>query len=98
MLDCLDRHAGVATYNLGTGGGHSVLEMVRAFEAASGQTIPYRIMRRRPGDIAACYASVRRAEAELGWRAKRTIAQMCADTWRWQSNAATLALQDERET
>ena len=76
---------GVVTYNLGTGRGTSVLEMVRAFERASGTTIPYQIVARRPGDIAACYADASLAEAELGWTARRDIAQMCADSWRWQT-------------
>jgi UDP-glucose 4-epimerase len=73
------------TLNLGTGRGHSVLEMVRAFEAASGRTVPYDIVARRPGDVAICYADVSRARELLGWRATRGLAEMCADTWRWQS-------------
>ncbi|MES2317544.1 MAG: UDP-glucose 4-epimerase GalE [Pseudomonadota bacterium] len=76
---------GVVTYNLGTGRGNSVLEMVRAFESASGKPVPYQIVDRRPGDIAACYADPSKAEAELGWKAGRDIAQMCADSWRWQT-------------
>ncbi|MES2016644.1 MAG: UDP-glucose 4-epimerase GalE [Pseudomonadota bacterium] len=76
---------GVVTYNLGTGRGNSVLEMVRAFERASGKTIPYQIVARRPGDIAACYADPGLAQSELGWTAQRDIAQMCADSWRWQT-------------
>ncbi len=76
---------GVVTYNLGTGRGNSVLEMVRAFERASGKSVPYQIVARRPGDIAACYADPALAKAELGWSAERDIAQMCADSWRWQS-------------
>jgi UDP-glucose 4-epimerase len=77
---------GVVTYNLGTGRGNSVLEMVRAFERASGKAVPYQIVARRPGDIAACYADPSLAERELGWKASRDIAQMCADSWRWQSH------------
>jgi len=77
--------AGVFTYNLGTGRGNSVLEMVCAFEAASGQPVPYRIVARRAGDIAACYADASLAERELGWKAERDVGQMCADAWRWQS-------------
>lgn len=77
---------GVVTYNLGTGRGNSVLEMVRAFEAASGRPVPYQVVARRPGDIAACYADVALAERELGWKAERGIADMCADSWRWQSS------------
>ena len=76
---------GVVTYNLGTGQGNSVLDMVRAFERASGAAVPYRVVARRPGDIAACYADPGLAQAELGWKAERDIAQMCADSWRWQS-------------
>jgi UDP-glucose 4-epimerase len=59
--------------------------MVRAFERASGKSVPYQIVARRPGDIAACYADPSLAKAELGWTAERDIAQMCADSWRWQS-------------
>ncbi len=76
---------GVVTYNLGTGRGNSVLEMVGAFERASGKSVPYQIVARRPGDIAACYADPSLAERELGWKAERDVAQMCADSWRWQS-------------
>jgi UDP-glucose 4-epimerase len=84
-LDKLAAGPGIVTYNLGTGRGNSVLEMVRAFEQASGRPVPYRIVARRPGDIAACYADAGLAERELGWKAERGIAQMCADAWRWQS-------------
>ena len=84
-LDKLATGAGVYTYNLGTGRGNSVLEMVRAFEQASGKPIPYQIVARRPGDIARCYADPTRARDELGWTAQRDIAQMCADAWRYQS-------------
>jgi UDP-glucose 4-epimerase len=71
--------------NLGTGQGCSVLEMLRALEKASGKTIPYRITNRRPGDIAVCYADTSLAQKLLGWRARRTLADMCTDAWRWQS-------------
>mgnify|MGYP000940908038 FL=1 len=71
--------------NLGTGQGYSVLEMLHAFEKAAGKTIPYQIKDRRPGDIAACYADPTLAEKMLGWTARRTLTDMCADTWRWQS-------------
>ena len=71
--------------NLGTGRGYSVLEMLHAFEKASGKTIIYQITDRRPGDIAACYADPTRAKELLGWTARRTLTDMCADTWRWQS-------------
>ncbi|MBZ2206837.1 UDP-glucose 4-epimerase GalE [Massilia soli] len=76
---------GVVTYNLGTGRGNSVLEMVRAFEQACGKPIPYKIVDRRPGDIAKCYADPVRAQTELDWKAERDVAQMCADAWRYQS-------------
>lgn len=75
----------VRAWNLGTGNGSSVLDMVHAFEAASGRPVPYEIVSRRAGDLAVCYADPTRAEAELGWRAELGIEQMCADTWRWQS-------------
>ena len=81
----LQTHAECLTVNLGTGTGYSVLEMVRAFEQASGRPVPYRIAARRPGDIASCYAEPKQALALLGWRAERGLDAMCADTWRWQS-------------
>jgi UDP-glucose 4-epimerase len=84
-LDKLNQEPGVFTYNLGTGKGYSVLEMVHAFEQASGKPVPYQIVPRRPGDIASCYADVSLAEKDLGWKAERNIQQMCADTWRWQT-------------
>ncbi|MFN3414693.1 MAG: UDP-glucose 4-epimerase GalE [Caldimonas sp.] len=73
------------TVNLGTGQGYSVLQVIRAFEQASGRTIPYRIVARRPGDVAACYADPTQARRLLGWVARRDLATMCADAWRWQS-------------
>lgn len=73
------------TVNLGTGRGYSVLEVVRAFEAASGRQLPYQLMPRRPGDIAQCYADPSLAQQLLGWHAKRSLEEMCADSWRWQS-------------
>lgn len=73
------------TYNLGTGRGYSVLEVVKAFEAASGVTIPYQLSPRRPGDIAECYADPALAADELGWRAEFDLARMVTDSWRWQS-------------
>jgi len=83
-LDWLPQHKGVHTFNLGTGRGTSVLEAVREFEAASGKPVPYRIMDRRPGDIARCYADASRAERELGWKAQRGFKEMCRDAWNWQ--------------
>jgi UDP-glucose 4-epimerase len=84
-LDKLATAPGVVTYNLGTGRGNSVLEMVQAFEKACGKPIPYQVVARRPGDIAKCYADPSRARDELGWTAERDIAQMCADSWRYQT-------------
>ena len=84
-LRVLAEKEGVLTANLGTGQGYSVLDVVRAFEAASGRRIPYRIVGRRPGDIAACYADASRAKLLLGWQAQLGIEEMCRDAWRWQS-------------
>ena len=76
---------GLLTVNLGTGLGHSVLEVVRAFEAASGRTIAHRIVARRPGDVAEVYADASLATSALGWKAERGIDEMCRDAWNWQS-------------
>jgi UDP-glucose 4-epimerase len=84
-LQALNERAGVNVWNLGTGTGYSVLEMVRAFEQVSGQSVPYEIVARRPGDIAQCWADAGKAERELGWKAERGLPEMMADTWRWQS-------------
>ncbi|UCD65597.1 MAG: UDP-glucose 4-epimerase GalE [Deltaproteobacteria bacterium] len=84
-LEKLATDPGLVTYNLGTGKGYSVLEMVNAFAKAAGKDIPYRIVDRRPGDIASCYADPTKAERELSWKATRDIDAMCADTWRWQT-------------
>lgn len=78
--------SGLSVYNLGTGKGYSVLEVVKNFEEASGISIPYVIKERRPGDIAECYADSSKAEAELGWKAEYGIKEMCEDSWRWQKN------------
>lgn len=83
-LEHLD-HPQCVAVNLGAGEGLSVLDVVHAFESASGRAIPYTIAPRRPGDVASCYADTSLALARFGWRAERTLAQMCADTWRWQS-------------
>jgi UDP-glucose 4-epimerase len=87
-LEALSRsEAGLCTaINLGTGVGYSVLDMVKAFEAASGKPVPYQVQARRPGDIAACYSNPLLAEQLLGWRATRDLQTMCADAWRWQSH------------
>ena len=77
---------GVEAYNLGTGRGYSVLELVSAFEKVTGIKIPYKIVDRRPGDVAICYADPTKAKEELGWVATRGIEEMCRDAWRWQSN------------
>ena len=77
--------AGASIYNLGTGSGTSVLEIIKAFSKAFGRDLPYEIKPRRAGDIAACYADCSKAERELGWRAELSIEQACADSWRWQS-------------
>lgn len=83
-LEHMLRHREMLTLNLGTGSGVSVLEMVRAFERASGRTVPYQIVERRPGDVARCWADASLAETTLGWRATRGLAEMCRDLWRWQ--------------
>ena len=95
VLDLADGHVaalkystgkpGVHVFNLGTGRGQSVLEMLAAFEQACGRSLPHVIAARRPGDVAACWADPAKAERELGWAAKLSVADMCADTWRWQS-------------
>ena len=80
----LDRLGECLTVNLGTGNGYSVLEIVRAFEKASGKSVPYKVAPRRPGDVASCYADPGYALKSLGWRAARGLEDMCADAWRWQ--------------
>ena len=75
---------GITAYNLGTGRGYSVLELVNNFEAVSGVKVPYTISERRPGDIAECYADVQKAYLELGWKAEKDILDMCKDSWNWQ--------------
>jgi UDP-glucose 4-epimerase len=87
-VNAVSARPGVLTVNLGTGRGYSVLEMVRAFAAASGARVPYRIAARRPGDVAQCYADTALARSALGWEARLGIEAMCADTWRWQQSAA----------
>ncbi len=84
-LNKLTSHPGLITINLGTGRGYSVLELVRAFERASGRTVPVRFVDRRPGDIAACFADPSLAKSVLNWRAERDLNVMCEDIWRWQS-------------
>ena len=83
-LDALDSTNSILTVNLGTGTGYSVLDMIKAFEDASGKQIPYRVVGRRAGDIAQCYADPAYASKALNWRAELGVDDMCADTWRWQ--------------
>ncbi|RTR05363.1 UDP-glucose 4-epimerase GalE [Halomonas nitroreducens] len=94
VMDLVDGHlcamqtvqsrTGIGVWNLGTGRGYSVLEMVRAFERVSGRSVPFQIVPRRQGDVAECWADPVKAEQELGWKARRTLDDMMADTWRWQ--------------
>jgi len=84
-LDALTAAPGLAVYNLGTGKGSSVLEVIAAFEQASGRPVPFTIQPRRPGDVAACWADPSKAQRDLGWRAVRDLRAMCEDAWRWQS-------------
>ena len=85
-LNKLETSPGLVIYNLGTGNGYSVLEMVKAFSIASGKEVAYKIVDRRLGDVAICYADPTKATKELGWKAKFGIDKMCEDVWRWQSN------------
>lgn len=85
-LQKITASSGVHVWNLGTGTGYSVLDIVKAFERASGCSIPYQVAPRRPGDIAECWADPSKAERELGWKASRGLDSMMIDTWRWQSN------------
>ena len=87
-LRYLRQHPGVLTVNLGTGRPSSVLEMVRGFERASGRPVPYRVVARRPGDVAQCWADPSLAEQLLGWRAQHGAERMCEDAWRWQNGVA----------
>ena len=84
-LKRFESNTGVSIYNLGTGHGYSVLDVLHAYEKACGKTLPYKIKPRRPGDIATCYCDATKAKEELGWSAEYGIAEMCADSWRWQS-------------
>ena len=84
-LEKINENPGLAIYNLGTGTGYSVLDVVKNFEAATGVKVPYVIKERRPGDVAACYADPSKAKRELGWEAQYGIKEMCEDSWRWQS-------------
>lgn len=83
-LAYLSQNPGVTTLNLGIGRGHSVLEVISAFERVCGRALPRRVMPRRPGDVAMCFADPAQANAQLGWRARRDLGTICADAWRWQ--------------
>lgn len=85
-LKAIEKNCGVEVYNLGTGKGYSVLEIVKAFEAVNGVKIPYVIDPRRPGDIATCYSNPSKAFKDLGWKAEYGIEEMCHDSWNWQKN------------
>jgi UDP-glucose 4-epimerase len=85
-LQAIKKNAGIAIYNLGTGTGYSVLDVVNAFERVNNIKVPYSIKPRRPGDIATCYCNPAKAKAELGWEAQYGIDDMCADSWNFQSN------------
>ena len=85
-LEKINTNPGLVTYNLGTGKGYSVLELVKEFSKASGKQIPYKIVGRRKGDIEICYADPSKANNELGWKAEKSIVEMCEDSWRWQKN------------
>lgn len=85
-IEKLHEAPGIVYYNLGTGKGYSVLDMIRAFSKACGRDIPYKVAGRRPGDIAACFANPEKAYRELGWKAQKGLEEMCEDTWRWQKN------------
>lgn len=85
-MDKLNTNPGLVVYNLGTGVGISVLQMITTFEQASGQKVPYQIVPRRPGDVASCYADPTKAKVELGWQTQKTLLDMCTDAWHWQSN------------
>ena len=82
----MERNCGLAVYNLGTGQGYSVLDVVKAFEQANGLTLPYEIKPRRAGDVAKMYSSPEKAKRELGWEAEYGIEEMCRDAWNWQKN------------
>ena len=85
-LQSIQKNCGLAIYNLGTGKGYSVLDVVKSFEKVSGVSIPYEIQPRRAGDIATCYSNPQKAKDELGWEAKNTLDDMCRDSWNWQKN------------
>ena len=81
----VEEHTGCEVFNLGTGTGYSVLDMVKAFNEANGLDLPYKIVDRRPGDIATCYADPTKSAEILGWKAEKSLTDMCRDSWNWQS-------------
>ncbi|WP_288222132.1 UDP-glucose 4-epimerase GalE [uncultured Clostridium sp.] len=85
-LEKLNSNPGLVIYNLGTGKGYSVLDMIKVFSKISGKDIPYKIVERRPGDIAICYSDPSKANSELGWNAQKSIEEMCEDSWLWKKN------------
>ena len=85
-IEGMDKYPGINIYNLGTGNGYSVLDIIKAFSAACGKDLPYVIDPRRPGDVATCYSDPAKALKELGWKAEKNLEDMCRDAWRWQSN------------
>ncbi len=85
-LKAIQKKCGLGIYNLGTGHGYSVLDVVNAFQKVNGVKVPYVFKPRRPGDIATCYCNPAKAEAELGWKAQFGIEEMCRDSWNWQKN------------
>jgi UDP-glucose 4-epimerase len=86
VLAKLQQNVGLVTYNLGTGQGYSVLEMIKEFEKQSGKPVPHQFVPRHEGDVAACYADPTLANEALGWQAQKGLADMCRDSWHWQSN------------
>jgi UDP-glucose 4-epimerase len=85
-LNFIEQQSGLHVFNLGTGKGSSVLEMVKAFEEVSGKSIPLKVTTRRVGDVATCYAKVDKSSADLSWKATRTLQEMCSSTWNFQKN------------
>jgi UDP-glucose 4-epimerase len=85
-IEGMDKYPGINIYNLGTGNGYSVLDIIKALPAACGKDLPYVIDPRRPGDVATCYSDPAKALKELGWKAEKNLEDMCRDAWRWQSN------------
>ncbi|AZV63437.1 UDP-glucose 4-epimerase GalE [Peribacillus frigoritolerans] len=85
-LEFLDKNKGIETFNLGTGTGYSVMDLINAFSTINSKAIPYQIVDRRPGDIAICYANPTKAEKVLGWRAEKDLNEMCKDSWKWQTD------------